>query len=89
MIPGVQPDLAIREGNWKLLCDYDGSNPQLYDLAQDRAETHNLAAKQEKVVKRLSAALLSWHQSMPPDNGPQLAAEKLPLKGKKKNKKAK
>jgi len=37
-IPDPQPDLAIREGNWKLLCEYDGTSPELYDLAVDRAE---------------------------------------------------
>ena len=26
------PDLAIRNGRWKLLCEYDGSSPLLYDL---------------------------------------------------------
>ena len=28
------PDLAMRSGNWKLLCEYDGSDPQLYDWRQ-------------------------------------------------------
>src|SRR3954453_14707836 len=35
---GNLPDLAVRSENWKLLCEYDGSNPQLYDLATDAAE---------------------------------------------------
>ena len=26
------PDLAVRQGPWKLLCDYDGSRTQLYNL---------------------------------------------------------
>ena len=26
------PDLAVRDGKWKLLCNYDGSQVQLYDL---------------------------------------------------------
>lgn len=37
------PDLAVRHGQWKLLCDYDGSRPQLYDLSKDPRETINLA----------------------------------------------
>jgi uncharacterized sulfatase len=68
------PDLAIRDGAWKLLCAYDGTAPQLYDLAKDRAETANLAADQPAVVRRLTERVLAWHQSMPPDHGARLAA---------------
>jgi len=68
-----QPDLAVREGNWKLLCDYEGAKPELYDLAQDRAETTNRAGDHPEVVRRLTATVVAWHKSMPPDNGPQLA----------------
>ncbi|MHC4398444.1 MAG: sulfatase-like hydrolase/transferase [Planctomycetota bacterium] len=63
------PDLAVRDGQWKLLCEYDGADPQLYDLTTDRGETTNLAAGRPDVVQRLTAALLAWHESMPPDNG--------------------
>ncbi len=64
------PDLAVRDGDWKLLCEYDGSQPQLYDLHNDRGETTNLAAGHSDVVKRLTALVVAWHQSLPPDNGP-------------------
>lgn len=66
------PDLAVRDGNWKLLCEYDGTLPQLYDLTVDRAETTNLATQHPEVVARLTASVVAWHQSMPPDNGPAL-----------------
>ena len=64
------PDLAIRDGNWKFLCDYDGSNPQLYDLANDQSETKNLADKHADIVTRLTEAVITWHKSLPPDTGP-------------------
>ncbi len=64
---GPLPDLAVREGDWKLLCEYDGTRPQLYDLATDRSEGTN--------VERLSKAVTDWHRSMPPDNGPALGTE--------------
>jgi uncharacterized sulfatase len=63
------PDLAVREGRWKLLCEYDGSRPQLYDLAEDRAETINLKDRHPDIVARLTTTVLTWHRSIPPDNG--------------------
>lgn len=83
-LPERLPDLAMREGNWKLLCEYDGSKPQLYDLAADRGETTNLAAEHATIVDRMTQALLAWHQSLPPDNGPALGA--VASQGKKKAK---
>ena len=70
--PELLPALAVREGDWKLLCEYDGSEAQLYDLAVDRGEKNNIAAKHPERVARLASLLLAWHQSMPPDNGPAL-----------------
>lgn len=75
-LPERLPDLAMRKGHWKFLCDYDGTQPQLYDLANDRGETTNLAKQQPETVARMTKALLHWHQSMPPDNGQALAAKK-------------
>jgi arylsulfatase A-like enzyme len=59
------PDLAMREGNWKLLCDYDGSSPSLYDLAADLGETKNLADDRQEILGRMTGKLLAWHKSMP------------------------
>ena len=67
------PDLAVRQGKWKLLCEYDGTAPLLFDLEQDLGEKINLASKKPEVVKRLTEAVVSWTQSMPSDNGPTLA----------------
>ncbi len=64
------PDLAVRSGKWKLLCEYDGSNPELYDLQNDRSESTNVASDHPGVVTQLTKSLLDWHQTMPPDNGP-------------------
>jgi len=63
------PDLAMRDGKWKLLCEYDGSDPQLFDLAADRGETLNLAAQHPEVVSAMAKAVVAWHQSLPADNG--------------------
>jgi len=63
------PDLAVRNNQWKLLCEYDGSRPELYDLTHDRGERHNLANAHPNIARRLTEAVLAWHESMPPDNG--------------------
>lgn len=75
MIPERQSDLAVRDRDWKLLCEYDGTIPMLFDLAKDSGETTNVAAQHPEVVTRLTTAVVAWHRSMPPDNGPALAAE--------------
>lgn len=63
------PDLAIRHEQWKLLCEYDGTDVELFDVSTDRGETVSVAADHPDVVQRLKAELLQWHASMPPDNG--------------------
>jgi len=54
------PDLAIREGRWKLLMQSDGTRPQLYDLAADPAESKNLAEAELARVEAMRAKLNSW-----------------------------
>lgn len=85
-ITDPQPDLAIREGDWKLLCDYDGAKAQLYHLATDRSETTNVAAEHSALVARLSAAVIAWHRSLPPDKGAEIADEPMFTKSKAKRK---
>jgi arylsulfatase A-like enzyme len=63
------PDLAVRDGRWKLLCAYDSSSPQLYDLDADPSERKNLAAERASDTARLTAAAVAWHRSLPADNG--------------------
>jgi len=63
------PDLAVREGTWKLLCEYNGTKPQLYNIETDASESSNVAANNPEVVGRLTTELVGWHQSMPPDEG--------------------
>ena len=70
------PDLAVREGRWKLLCDYDGSNALLFDLMADPGEEKDLAAEQPETVARLSKVAIAWHRSMLADRGPELGMKR-------------
>ncbi|GAA4437277.1 sulfatase-like hydrolase/transferase [Bremerella cremea] len=63
------PDLAVRDGNWKLLCGYDGSEVQLFNLHDDVGETKNVAADHPEEVARLKDELMQWNASIPADNG--------------------
>lgn len=59
------PDLAMRHGKWKLLCDYDGSRPELYDMTTDKGEKNNVANQHINVVNNMTEQLLQWWESMP------------------------
>jgi arylsulfatase A-like enzyme len=58
------PDLAVRHEKWKLLCDYDGSRPELYDLSLDPSESKNLVDNQSDLAKNLVDKVVKWHKSI-------------------------
>ena len=59
------PNLAIREGNWKLLMNFDGTNIELYNLEKDSLETTNQVSANPQLAAKLEAKLLTWRKSMP------------------------
>jgi uncharacterized sulfatase len=59
------PDFAVREGDWKLLVDADGSGARLYDIAADPAESKNVATDHPELVKRLTEMVLGWNRTLP------------------------
>ncbi len=63
--PDRSPNLAIREGEWKLLVNDDGSAVELYNLSDDPNETRNLAGENAGVTQRLRDQLLQWRRSLP------------------------
>lgn len=60
------PDLAIREGDFKLLVNIDGTGLELYNIVEDEAETINLSEKYHELVKSMSQKVLGWYATMPP-----------------------
>jgi hypothetical protein len=69
-VPGLAADrprlnVAVRDGDWKLLVNADGTGAELYDLAADPNETKDRAADRPDVVKRLSDSALRWRKTLP------------------------
>ncbi len=63
------PDLAVRDGKWKLYVNYDGNGVQLYDLETDVSETQNRADDYPEIVTRLKQAVTDWNRDLPADAG--------------------
>lgn len=51
---------ALREGDFKLIKNYDDDSLELYDLRQDIGEKDNLAAKSPELANRLAGKLDAW-----------------------------
>ncbi|MCA9216886.1 MAG: arylsulfatase [Planctomycetales bacterium] len=51
---------AIREGDWKLVWDRHEKNWELYNVAVDRTEAHDLAAERPELVAALAAKWQAW-----------------------------
>ena len=65
-LPGDRsPQLAIRDGRWKLLVNADGEEAELYDLTVSPNETNNVIADHPKEAARLKKAAMDWRQSIP------------------------
>jgi len=61
----ISPMLAMREGDWKLLMNPDGSRVELYDLRKNPCEVDNLATENPELVTQMGQELLDWHISLP------------------------
>ena len=56
------PNIAVRQGNWKLVKSYD--NTWLFDLASDIGESKNLANSKPKIVEQLEKLYQEWRSQM-------------------------
>jgi len=62
---GQSPNLAMRQGNWKLLVNDTGAGTELYDLATDPSEKTSLAEQQPKPVGQIQQQLLASRKALP------------------------
>jgi len=58
--PTTSPVSAIRCGSYKLLHYYEDDHTELYDLASDPSEAHNLAAREINKSQELNSRLTQW-----------------------------
>jgi uncharacterized sulfatase len=61
---GKLPDLAVRDGQWKLLVKRDGSNVELFDIIADPTESKNVAGEHADVADRLKKQVIAWDKSI-------------------------
>ncbi len=55
---------AIRKGDWKLIEFFDTGETELYDLAKDPSEQHNLAKEESDKRRDLLETLHAWQHSV-------------------------
>lgn len=58
---GGIPSGAIRMGDWKLIERYEDGRTHLYNLKEDIGERNDVAAANQKRVRRMRAKLHSWY----------------------------
>ncbi len=68
--PDWWPRLAVREGDWKLVMNHDGSRVELHDLVHDRAEAKDVAAGHPEVAERLKQLARDWKTTLPTQPDP-------------------
>ncbi|OHB73695.1 MAG: hypothetical protein A2Z25_19090 [Planctomycetes bacterium RBG_16_55_9] len=56
----VSPSLAIRDGDWKLLINPDGTGARLFNLAEDPGERSNLLGKHPQIAAELWRKIRAW-----------------------------
>jgi len=59
---GGAPAGAVRAGEWKLVEWYEDGKLELYHLAEDVGETHDLAGERPELVETLHTRLTAWRE---------------------------
>ncbi|NNE91876.1 MAG: hypothetical protein HKN23_09540, partial [Verrucomicrobiales bacterium] len=59
------PQLAIREGDWKLLANPDSTRRELYFLPDDPMEVDNRLEDEPDRAEQMFRKLMEWQKSLP------------------------
>jgi N-acetylgalactosamine-6-sulfatase len=62
----MPPMLSVRDGDWKLFVNHNGTGAQLFNIPQDISEQHDVAAANPEIVRSLTGKALAWAKSLPP-----------------------
>lgn len=54
------PQIAVRDGVWKLLVNIDGSRLELYNMKTDKFEKTNVANKNPSIANELKKKAINW-----------------------------
>lgn len=68
--PDWWPQLAVRDGDWKLAMTYDAKRVELHQLINDRAEAKDSSKEYPEIVERLSRLALDWKATLPEKPNP-------------------
>jgi arylsulfatase A-like enzyme len=61
---GGTPSAALREGDWKLIQNFENGAFELYNLKNDVSEQHNQVAVFPKIAEKLKGKLLAWQKEV-------------------------
>ncbi|MEZ6052873.1 MAG: sulfatase [Planctomycetaceae bacterium] len=62
--PTTTPVSAIRDGDWKLLEYFEDGHTELYNLADDLGEEHDLSTSMPELTGSLHQKLVDWRESV-------------------------
>ncbi len=59
------PMIAMREGDFKILVNPDGSRVELYNIIKDPSELYNLAYTRPKRAEEMKQKAMAWYKDIP------------------------
>ncbi|MCX8496348.1 MAG: sulfatase-like hydrolase/transferase [Akkermansiaceae bacterium] len=88
--PNFWPDLAVRDGNWKLVTTFDGQRVELHNLKTNRSEdiSKDQSKDHPEIVARLTKQTLDWNATLPTKADPSCLAKSQESEPKKLSEKA-
>ncbi|MBU2950954.1 sulfatase-like hydrolase/transferase [Tamlana agarivorans] len=77
-LPNKWPRLAVREGDWKLVSNFDGSKMELHNMKTDAFEKteNDLSKKQPELASRLFQMVSTWYKELPKTVDPSCLSAK-------------